>query len=406
METNWKRNMYIFLSSQAISIFGSSLVQYAITWYITLSTNSGAYATLSIICSALPILLLSPFSGVWADRYDKKKLINFADGGIALCTLLVAILYLSGYKALWLLLAASCLRAFGSAVQSPSVSAMLPLIVPASELTRVNGINGSVQSLITLLSPMLSGFLLGFASIEFIFFIDVVTAVLAILVMVVFLRIPKEEKQQTEKPSALRELKEGFSYIKKERYLISFFFFFTLFLVAACPAAFLTPLQVSRAYGGEVWRLSAIEMTFSGGMMLGGVLIAVWGGFKNRIRTIGLAGLVMGVCTLLLGAGVPFPIYLIAMSLFGFAMPFFNTPAIVLLQENVAPYIMGRIFSVMDMVRSSLMPLAILFYGPMADVIPIEWLLLGTGVLLLLVSLGFSLNQPLLQVGKTKEEHA
>jgi len=114
--SKWVKNTAVFLSSQAISIFGSSLVQYAITWHITITTQSGVYAMLAIVFGILPTFFLSPFGGVWADRYNRKTLIMLADGSIALCTLLVAIAFMLGHGAIWLLFVALAVRALGAAV--------------------------------------------------------------------------------------------------------------------------------------------------------------------------------------------------------------------------------------------------------------------------------------------------
>ncbi|HEX2980121.1 MAG TPA: MFS transporter, partial [Anaerolineaceae bacterium] len=176
MITNWKKNTVLFLTSQTISLFGSFLVQYAITWHITLETQSGVMMTLSIISGFLPTFFLSPFAGVWADRYNRKLLIILSDSLIAVSTLVLAVLFLMGYDSIWLLFAASAVRAVGAGIQSPAVSAFLPGLVPEDQLTRVNGINSSIQALVTLVSPMASGALLAMATIEAIFFIDVVTA--------------------------------------------------------------------------------------------------------------------------------------------------------------------------------------------------------------------------------------
>lgn len=113
---NWRKNITLFLSSQTISLFGSMLVQYAITWYITLNTQSGIMMTISIICGFLPTFFLSPFAGVWADRYNRKMLIIMSDCMIAVATLIMAILFFMGYDDLWLLFLASAIRALGSVV--------------------------------------------------------------------------------------------------------------------------------------------------------------------------------------------------------------------------------------------------------------------------------------------------
>ena len=203
LNETWKKNVFIFLSSQAVSLFGSLLVQYAISWYIVLRTQSGVMMTISVICGFLPTLLLSPFAGVWADRYNRKMLIVLSDAGIAVSTLVLAIFFLLGYDAIWLLFVISAIRALGTAIQIPTVSAFLPQIVPEDKLIRVNGAFQSVESIIMLVCPMLAGALLTVASIEAIFFIDVFTALLAILILLLFLHVPVHAKALEKKTGYL-----------------------------------------------------------------------------------------------------------------------------------------------------------------------------------------------------------
>lgn len=400
---NWKRNTVIFLSSQAISIFGSSLVQYAITWYITLTTKSGVWSMLAIVCGFVPIFVLSPFAGVWADRYNRKFLIIIADGSIALCTLIIAIVFISGSGSVWLLLVALGIRGLGSAVQNPCVGAMLPDMVPTQHLTRVNGINGSIQALITLASPMLSGALLGLSSLEVVFFIDVFTAAAAIAVMLFAFRLPQKrpsEEAPQKDEGYMGEMKRGIAYIARTPYLRYFFLFCLIFIFMVAPVAFMTPLQVARNYGDEVWRLTVLEVCFSAGMMVGGLVIAAWGGFKNRVVSIAAAALVMGVCTLALSVRlIPLPLYFGLLCLFGFAMPILNTPAQVMLQEKVDPAYIGRVFGVMTMINTGVMPLGMLIFGPLADFIAIEWILLFTGVVMTITAVLMLRNRTLMAAG-------
>ena len=263
MQVNWKKDVVLFLTSQTISLFGSSLVQYAIMWYITLKTQSGMMMTIFIIVGFVPTFFLSPFAGVWADRYNRKLLIILSDSSIAAVTLLLAILFLMGYKELWLLFTISAIRGLGSAVQSPTVGAFLPQIVPEDKLMRVNGINSSIQSFIFLVSPVASGALLTMASIELIFFIDVSTAAVAVLTLLLFLHTPAPARSLEKKDAGYyHDLCDGFRYIINHQYIRSFFIFCGIFFVLISPVAFLTPLQVARSFGSDVWRLTAIEVTF------------------------------------------------------------------------------------------------------------------------------------------------
>jgi DHA3 family macrolide efflux protein-like MFS transporter len=397
----WKKNIIWFLASQNISLFGTSLVQYAILWYITLKTQSGIMMTISILCGFLPILFLSPFAGVWADRYNRKMLIIFSDSLTALTTLLLAILFLLGYRWLWLLFLMSAIRALGSAVQIPAIGAFLPQIVPEDKLTRINAANSSIQSLVTLISPMLSGALLTLAAIETIFFIDVLTAALAVSILFFLLQVPVHAKALARQTTSyLRDLAEGLIYIRSHEYIRNFFLFCTFFFFFVSPAAFLTPLQVTRSFGGDVWRLTAIEVVFSFGMMLGGIIMASWGGFPNKIHTMTLASLVIGACTFAFGVIPDFWLYLLFMGLIGITLPLFNTPSTVLLQEKVEADMLGRVFGILGMISSSMMPLGMLLFGPLSDIVRIEWLLIITGVLLFIQGFFLLGNKALLEAGK------
>ncbi|KGK87724.1 MFS transporter [Clostridium sp. HMP27] len=400
MNNNWKRNITLFLASQTISLFGSMLVQYAITWYITLQTQSGVMMAISIICGFVPTFFLSPFAGVWADRYNRKMLIMLSDSLIAISTLILAILFLKGYNSLWMLFVASAVRSVGSGVQSPAISAFLPQLVPEDKLTKVNATNSSIQSLVMLVSPMISGALLNMATIESIFFIDVITAAIAVSILLLFLKVPSHAKAlEKQKTSYFSDMVEGYNYIKNHGYVKRFFVFCAIFYVLVSPAAFLTPLQVARSFGDDVWRLTAVEITFSIGMMLGGIIIASWGGFKNRTHTMTLSSLIMGICTFALGVVPNFWVYLSFMCLFGAVMPAFNTPATVLLQEKVEENFLGRVFSVLGMISSITMPLAMLVFGPLADAVAIEWMLIGTGVLLVIQGFFLMKNKELIEAG-------
>jgi DHA3 family macrolide efflux protein-like MFS transporter len=393
-------NIILFLTSQSISLFGSSLVQYAIMWHITLKTQSGMMMTISIICSFLPSFFLSPFAGVWADRYNRKRLIILSDSLTAIATLMIAILFIMGYDALWLLFVVSAVRALGQGIQSPAIGAILPQLVPEDKLTKVNGINGSIQALVMLASPMISGALLAIAPLETIFFIDVFTAAIAIMVLL-FLHVPTHAKAMEKQAiSYFNDMREGVKYIKNQDYIKRFFLFIAFFFVFVAPVAFLTPLQVTRSFGDDVWRLTAIEIVFSVGLMVGGAMIASWGGFKNKVHTMVLSSLMMGVCTLALGIIPIFWIYLLVMGIFGLAMPVFNTPATVLLQEKVEENFLGRVFGVMGMINSSMMPLGMLIFGPMSDFIKIEYILIVTGLLLIIMSFILMRNKVLIEAGK------
>lgn len=404
MNNRWIKKIILFLTSQSLSLFGSSLVQYAITWHITLETQSGIMMAISIICSFLPTFFVSPFAGVWADRFNRKILIIISDTMIALSTLVVAILYLLGFNPMWMLFLVSAIRGLGQSVQIPAVGAILPQFVPEDKLTKVNGINGSIQALVNLVTPMISAAMLTIAPIEIIFFIDVITAVIAVFILF-FLHVPTHAKAlEKQTISYYSDLEAGMKYIRTNGFIKRFFAIAALFFLLITPAAFLTPLQVSRSFGDDVWRLSAIEIVFSVGVMAGGALMASWGGFKNKIHSMALSSLVMGMSTVALGMIPIFWIYMTIMGIFGLVMPLFSTPVTVLFQEKVEEAYLGRVFGVYGMIHSVTMPIGMLIFGPLADVIKIEYLLVVSGAAILLLCMFMVGSKELIEAGKPKGE--
>ena len=140
--------------------------------------------------------------------------------------------------------------------------------------------------------------------------------------------------------------------------------------------------MIERSFGGDVWRLTVNDMVWTVGSLLGGVFVSLHGEFKDKIRTIGTALIGFGLCFALLGVAKPFSLYLFFMGAAGFFSPVIATAQTVLIQENVTAAMMGRVFSIMQIISAGAMPVAMLLFGPLADVVAVETILLATGVLL------------------------
>ncbi len=391
----WKKKTALFLSSQSTSLFGSMLVQFAIVWHVTLTTQSGAILTISMLSAFLPQIVISLFAGVWADRYNRKVLIISADLLTAVSTLILAVFFLMGYRELWLIFLVSGIRSVGAGIQTPSVNAFLPQIVPTEKLLRVNSINGTIQPFIMIAAPVISGAMMSYSRLEAIFFIDVITAILAVSLLLLIKAPAHHKATSAQKTGYLDDLRAGLVYVRHNRVIKTLFIFFTFIFFLVVPVAFLTPLMVARTFGGEVWRLTANEVAFFLGSIIGGIILTVWGGFKNRFRTIGLSCVVWAIFFTGLGLSNAFAMYLVFMFLSGIPMPFFNASTTTLLQEIVDPDLQGRVFGVQQLIMTTIMPLGMLVFGPIADLISVEVLLVLTSVLMAIPGLWIFFNRQL-----------
>lgn len=390
VSTNWKKQAALFLVSQNISLFGSSVVAYAIIWHITITTSSGTWMMLSTLSAMLPQILVSLFGGVLADRYSRKMLIMLSDGFTAMATLGLAIAFLSGFGSLGLLLVISAVRSVGAGIQSPSVSALYPQLVPQDQLTKVQGINQTIYAVLNLLSPPIAGVILGTIGITATFFVDVSTAALAILVMS---RIRVEKIERKNAPATMwADMKAGLYYTLCHPRLRRIIICFTASFFLITPAAVLSPLMVQRTFGNEVWMLTANELSWTLGSLVGGLFVAIKGDFKDKVLTVAVCLVAFGVIFGLLGIAWDIVSYLIFMGIGGFFLPAISTAQTVYIQEVTEPEVMGRVFSIVEIITASAMPVAILVFGPLADVVSVQTLMIISGVLLAMVGVVYGLS--------------
>ncbi|MDR3149255.1 MAG: MFS transporter, partial [Oscillospiraceae bacterium] len=370
MKINNKRNIILYLTSQIISLLGSSLAQCVVFWHITLETQSGSMMTIAMIAGFLPTFLVSPFAGVWADRYDRKRIIILADALVAAATLALFAAFRLGYGNVWVIIAAMAVRGLGQGIQQPAVGAFLPSIVPQDQLMRVNSINSSAQSAMMLISPALGGILISAFPIEVTFAIDVLTAVIAICILRFFVKSEKQaDLPATEKVSYFGDLKLGLRYIAKHRFVGRLFAYSIPLSVLIAPVAILFSLIITQKFGADAWRLAVNDAVFAVGMIAGSVLMMTWGGFKRRYLTIAVGCAAMGIATIAYGVVPNFWLFLAFSVLVGISMPLFSTSSTVLIQENVDNEYLGRVMSLMSMTTTLGMPVGLLIFGPLADVI-------------------------------------
>jgi DHA3 family macrolide efflux protein-like MFS transporter len=376
----WKKKVTVFLVGQTVTTFGSFLVQYAIMWHLTLTTKSGLVLALAAVFGFLPQAIVSIFAGVWADRVNRKMMIIVSDSVIALATLVLAVFMLSGVEDLWLIFLIMAIRSIGAGVQMPAISALVPQIVPTDKLLTVNGINSSISSSLQLLAPVAAAAVYSTMSLSAILFIDVVTAVIG-LSLLATVAVPTLARVASEdKPSYFADLKEGMAYIFSNqlvRWVMAIFAI--VFLLIVAPSN-LSPLMIARTFGGEVWMLTVLELSFGVGMLIGGALIAIFAKKIDRIGMIIGSSILFGVLATAMGFTTNLILFFALFFVVGIAVPAFSTSAMTLLQETVEPERQGRVFGFLGIVMAVAMPLGMSILGPLADVVSVEILLIVTGL--------------------------
>ena len=385
--TGWQKRILLFLTSQCITLFGSTLVQMALIWYVTMHTSSGVWVAAFTVGSYLPQFLISFIGGVWADRYHRKKLIIGADMLIAFATfiMVLAIPHISSEPALLGgLLVMSVVRSFGAGIQTPAVNAVIPQLVPAQQLMRYNGINATMQSVVNFAAPAAAGAVFAVSTLRTTLMIDIVTAVLG-TGLLSCLVLPKQDTS-FEKSGVLSDMKIGVRYAFSDRGIGKLLIIYGLFTFFCVPAGYLAGLLVRRVFGDTYWYLTAVEVVGFAGMMAGGVAMSTWGGFRSRGKTLAAGLLAFGSFAIGMGFSKNFILYLGLMAFYGVALTMVQTAITTMLQERTDTSMQGRVFGLLGTMYAGFLPLGMAVFGPLADILPLQWIMIGSGIALILIA--------------------
>lgn len=275
-------------------------------------------------------------------------------------------------------------RALGSSFHWPAMQASTSLMVPKDQLSRVAGLNQTLKGVLNIAGPPLGALLMGIMSFAGIMLIDVGTAAIAILPLF-FVLIPQPERRDltAETPSLWADMREGLRYMLNWPGLVVLIGAAMIFKIALTPAFSLVPLLVSEHFGGDAAQLSLVESTFGIGVVVGGVLLSIWGGFRRKILTSMLGIIVAGLVMFLLGL-VPSSLFGLAIGIMfvvGLLIPLIDGPLMALLQGTVAPEMQGRVLTLMSSLLWLTSPLGLALAGPVSDWLGLQVWYLVAGVL-------------------------
>lgn len=380
----WKKKYFTMLAGQSVSLITSGILQMSIIFYLTAKTNSAMVLSIATLMGFLPQAVIGPFAGTFVDRHSRKGVMIGADLMIAATGGFLAVVSIFMELPIWLIMLVLFVRSIGNAFHSPASSAVTPLMVPQDQLTKCAGYNQTMQAAVSLISPAAAAFLYSVWSLSTIILLDIIGAVLACGVVAV-LSIPNPPICPGESQNSFfRDMKEGYFELKKNKGLFALLWIGTAYMFFFMPISALYPLMSMGYFRGTPTHASIAEIAFAGGMLAGGILLSVWGGFKNRIFSIGLSVLVMGVSIAISGL-LPtnaFFIFVICCTVMGLTSPFYGVQN-ALFQEQLPPEYLGRVFSLLGSVMSFAMPLGLLCSGIFAELIGVEkWFLLcGIGII-------------------------
>jgi DHA3 family macrolide efflux protein-like MFS transporter len=376
------RPFWILWTGQAVSLIGSNAVQFAIIWWLTRETGSAAVLAMATFVGLFPQIALGPFIGTLVDRWNRKVIMFAADAAVAAASLPLALAFYMGEPSIELVMLILFVRAMGSAFHSPAMVASTTLMIPEKHLTRIQGLNQSMQGGLAIVTAPLGALLVTALPMAAVLLVDVFSALVA-LIPLMFIRVPQPDvvavSAGTRLVSVLRDTRAGFAYLRDRTGHMGLVLMGAAINLCLVPAFALMPILVAKELGGTAMQLGWMNISLGIGMLAGGILLGAWGGFSRRILTSLVALIGLGCAVLLLA----FPdgtvtMALAGMLMVGFMVPLVNGPIQAILQATIDPAYQGRIFALVGSLAGATIPLGLLMAAPVADLLGVRaWYALG-----------------------------
>jgi DHA3 family macrolide efflux protein-like MFS transporter len=392
----WQASFFTIWTGQAVSLLGSQLVQFALVWWLTELTGSATVLATGTLVGLLPGIVLGPFVGALVDRWNRRIVMVAADSVIALATVGLAYLFAVDAVQIWHIYVIMFIRAMGGGFHWPAMQASTSLMVPEGHLSRVAGLNQALHGVMNILSPPLGALLMGVLPLQGILALDVGTAVFAVAPLF-FVQIPQpkrrpagkgaEEHSEQSGSSVWADLRDGLRYVWGWPGLLAVILLGALGNLLFNPAFSLLPILVTEHFGGRAPELGWIEAAGGVGIVLGGLTLSAWGGFRRRILTslIGFVGIGLGILGMGLAPASAYWLALGAIFVVGVSISMTDGPVMAVIQAKVAPEMQGRVFTLLLSAVKVASPLSLVIAGPVADWVGVRvwYVVAGVGCVLM-----------------------
>lgn len=399
---NWKKVFAIIWTGQFFSILTSSLVNFAIILWLTFETKSAETLAFATIAAMLPQGILSMFSGVFIDRWSRKKIMILSDSFIAFCTLILAFLFYFEQAEIWQIYLLLALRSIGSAFHAPSMQASIPLLAPESQLLQIAGINQIINSACNIAGPALGALAITTLAMPVVLMLDVIGAVLA-CTSLAFVKIPNPPPSElAEKNNILQDLKEAQREVVSHRGMSLLLILSIMATFFIMPVSVLFPLMTLNHFSGDAFQMSLIEAIWGVGSLLGGVALSIRQYKINKITLINLTYILLGTGFTASGLLSPnaFVWFVVFTAFEGIIGSIYFASFTAIIQTKINPSILGRVFSIYMSLNMLPAMFGLMSTGFLADHVGITNTFVIGGFVVLAIGVVSFCIPSLLQVGK------
>lgn len=379
------KDFIILWMGQNISKLGTSLYNIALMWYMYKKTGSAITLGISVLCFTVPAVLIAPLAGVFADRFDKKKIIIITDILNGIIMLIFSyFIFLDRYP-VYVMYIFTIISSMVSAVFNPAITSAIPIIVDEKDLKGANTMNQIALQIINIFGPALAGIIIAFMSIWLLFLVNGLSFLICATIES-FIMIPKNTILKNNY-AIVSQFKEGLIYVAKDKTL--------LYLVLAGGVIinfFLAPLSIYETIlankilnvGSTGFGMMNSAVSFGA---LAGALIIMLNVFNNKYK-MAVSGLcIEGVAVALIGLVPNYYIVLAAEACLGSGVAMASVGISTLYQTMIPKDKMGRVMALVSTLCGVTVPLGTLAGSAMAADMPLNVVLIMSGMVILVAGI-------------------
>ncbi len=395
-------HLYTFMISKMVSTFGAQVYTFAISFYILQLTGSATSFATNLICNILPRTILSPFAGAITDRYSKKKIVILSQIATTLTIIILLGITLTSGLSLITIYITTAILSLTSMFSGIAFTSSITSLIDQNRIQKAMSLNQMAISFAAIGSPAVGGILYGTVSIPVFLLIYIGASIIAVILeSTMNFKLFATEKQPVEgeqKESMWQSMKAGISYLKLQRVIMIMIWIGLLvnFLFGAFEVGYSYILIEKLKMESQHFGLT------QGAFSLGMLVMSIYFSMRKEVRfpllvskrgIIGL-GLILASITVPLLIPMSYFVqvgfYMLIMLAFGGMIIVVNTPLQVMLQKTIADEYKGRVFSILETMSMALMPLGMVLYGFLYDILPAHWVLIVSAAMLIIVILSMA----------------
>ncbi len=368
------KSYLFFWGGQLFSILGSSIIRFVIVVWIALETLSPIYVSIAYFVGAIPMVIIPPLLGVFIDRWNRKLTIALTDSLQAFVTFMMILFFFTGIANFWLIILLNVFRGICQAIHFPAVNAIIPIMIPKKNLSRMNAINYFFTGIIQIIGPLVGGFLLAFLDIELILWIDIFTFFIAIIPLVLT-TIPSitTNSNQKEKGSYFKDFKHSLKILKSVKSFLILIIFISVINLLNMPFTTQMSLFVFIYHFGGKLDYAFVIAFLQIGIVIGALIAFTKKHWKHKELII-LFSVFIGISGYSITTFTPtgnFILMGIGAMIHAAMIPLANTMFLTILQTKIHPEMQGRVFSIVASIAAAVTPLGMIISGPLAELLGI-----------------------------------